>query len=226
MKEELTRREKLALLAYIHGLSNSPAAIFELACPEQYEANKYPASTATRWLQTKRVSAFVEAEKAALLQRQARHDKAIAERAIAEFVEANGISGEGEERGPVDYSNPSARKSLLNKIIVASGDDSKTQLDALKLIAAQPEGDEGEGTSGTTRRKKLVRFFVPETCESCPLHRMAGEVLQLRAEQIYNAASPEAQAQIDKQLRDAGEGIVREYVSKLITFKKSNNYEL
>lgn len=213
MKSEITKQERNALLLYVHGLVSSPVQILELCHPEQVQQNKYPSSTATRWIQSRKIAAFVEAEKAALQQRQAKHDKAVADKAIAEYLELNEIAGEDAAPGKVDYSNPAARRRLLNRIITAAGDDPKTQLDALKAISTQPEGEDGEGTGNA--RRKLVRYFVPQTCNSCPLHGMAEEALQLRAAQQYDTTSPEQQARIDEQLRDAGEKIVRKFMKKL-----------
>ena len=160
--KQLNQRERLALLLYVHGLETSPSAIFELACPEQYAANKFAASAATRWIQSKRVAAFVEAEKALLKERRDRHDEEVAARALASVV-----SGEGEAQTDKDYSNPDNRKRLLNRLI-ASSSDSKEILDALKLIATQPTGGSAEGARGSVHR-----FYTPLQCHQCPLYKEA-----------------------------------------------------
>lgn len=171
MKTELTKREKLSLLLLVHGLEDSPLALFELACPEQAAANKFPASAASRWLQSKRVSSFVEAQRAALRERRAKHDEEV----VRAYVASVGIE-ETEAPGGKDYSNPANRKRLLNALIAGSN-DSKEILDALKLIATQPE-------TGEQARQEVQRFYMPLQCRDCPLYAEAKKKLENKHKNI------------------------------------------
>ena len=66
----------------------------------------------------------------------------------------------------VDYSDPTARKTLYNQIIRRSIDDPKTQLDAAKVLE-QLQRDDRQAAS----EQRQVRAYLPLLCHDCPLYQ-------------------------------------------------------
>lgn len=77
----------------------------------------------------------------------------------------NGKSG--SRSGFVDYSRPENQTAKLNELINGTKDPGEA-LDALKVIISTQKADRDAAKEG-----RVVRVYVPITCDSCPLYQHA-----------------------------------------------------
>lgn len=167
VKNEITIREMAAARLLVYGLEKSPARLYQVAHPGALETvaglSDLPA-TASRWLRSKKIQAFIETEQAALDAKREKDRKRIEAETLARIQSAK----EGTQlAGHVDYSVPANQLRKLNELINSAGDPSEA-LDALKvLISKQNE------LAPEKRTERPIRAYVPITCTECPLYAEA-----------------------------------------------------
>ena len=167
-KRELTKREKAILRLYVvTGEKMQVKEAFTLA----YDGGEKDIallstipSLATRWMQSPRVVEFLETERAAERDRQAK------ERARIESA-YQAKTAAGSKRGPgsaafVDYGRPENQMKKLNELI-NQADDPGEALDALKVVISRQEALAPEKRTAASKH----RVYLPLRCETCPLYQ-------------------------------------------------------
>ena len=211
----ITEREK-AVIRYgiAYGIDNK-AELYRLAYngseAQIAQISDLPAQ-ASRWWRSRKIAEFYSREIREFQIRQDRQRAQLREEAAAEVEEAR-RSGRRTPDGLIDYSLEQNQIRKLNEIINHSGATGE-ELDALKMMIANISAkrpQEGE--------QRKPHFYMPLTCPDCPLYKMAGEVLQLRASQGYDSRTEEGKAIVDAELQAGGRAIIEKYVEQLINKK-------
>lgn len=177
MKHGTTDRENAVLFALAAGYLKSWTEAFILSRQEPEESkNNYKklSSSVSHW---KQHPVTVQAYNEILLTVQAR-DKKIIEDELKKLQTKQGPednAGDSDShsrkaKNAVDYYNPENQRNQINKIIAESGDDPKTQLDAIKAIQQTQRDDKQAAREG-----KTVKVYLPLTCDTCPVLLKARE---------------------------------------------------
>lgn len=180
-KKVLTRKEIAALEWFVYvDHEQHPRQLYELAfngTQDEFNALKTPEVSARNYLNNESVIIKLqEVRRAAEIRREMEQKNMLAEILREEEHATTAEDEKREERrgrprrdktGPDDYSDPRNQTKLLNEIIKGS-DDNKEKIDALKLIM-QGQKDDRDGA----RNQKQVRFYLPLTCDICPLRLKA-----------------------------------------------------
>ena len=211
----ITEREKAAIRYGIaYGIDNK-AELYRIAyngTEAQIAAISDISAQASRWWNSRKISEFYARESEEYKIRQDRQRARLREEVKAEMEEAR-RTGRTTPDGLIDYSLEQNQIRKLNEIINHSGATGE-ELDALKMMIANISAkrpQEGE--------QRKPHFYMPLTCSDCPLYKMAGEVLQLRASQGYDSRTEEGKAIVDAELQAGGRAIIEKYVEQLINKK-------
>lgn len=210
---ELSEREQAAIRLYLYENEEiSPVKLYRTAYAgslREVDSLKDLPASASRWLRSKKVSKYLDEQRAILNDRKAKERMKIESEAVAR-IQASATAGKHMIPGFVDYSQPSAQLNKLNELINTASDPGEV-LDALKVLLSK------QTELAPQKTEKASRFYRPLVCSDCPLYAMAGDVLRLRAAQDYNSHAPGIQAEIDARLREGGRRIIEKYVQLLIT---------
>lgn len=171
---QITTREKAAIFALAAGILPDWKTAY--ICADQKTEKEVLAiaglvTMISRWRHSTKVQTYLEYCRRFISDRE--HDAR--ERGKDEL--RNGINIENEvkdsERAEnetknkvIDYSDPTARKTLYNQIIRRATDDPKTQLDAAKVLE-QIQRDDRQAAS----EQRQVRAYLPLLCHDCPLYQ-------------------------------------------------------
>ncbi len=211
MRNKITTREQSAVRLHIFLDGEvSPSVLYRVAYHGSIEAveaiSDLPA-VASRWWRSRKIQEFYTAEKALYDARRDAERKRIEAETIHRIQAEK--SGHTDTSGMIDYGVPANQLRKLNQLVNTATDPSEA-LDALKVIISK------QGEIAPEKRETPIRYYRPVTCDRCPLHAMAHEVLQLRASQKYDNLPRIAQEEIDARLREAGRSIVERYVAQLL----------
>ena len=122
-------------------------------------------AVASRWWRSKKIQDCLTTETATFKA----HQDAEESRIKAECVARLSAEKTDDDRGIIDYSDPSQQRRKLNELIAGSTDP-HDQLDALKALMARPE------IAPTERKEKPMRFYLPLSCDRCVIKRLFGIV--------------------------------------------------
>lgn len=211
---ELTEREQAAIRLYLFENEEiSPVKLYRMAYAgslKEVDSLKDLPASASRWLRSKKVSKYLDEQRAILNDRKAKERMKI-ESEVTARIQASADTGKHTVPGFVDYSDPKAQLAKLNELINTASDPGEA-LDAMKvLLSKQAE------LAPAREPEKVSRFYRPLCCDQCPLYAMAGETLRLRSAQKYNNLCAAAKDGVDAKLREGGRAIIEEYVNALIT---------
>ena len=211
---ELTVREEAAIRLYLHeGEDISPVYLYRLAHPgslQEVDSLKDLPASASRWIRSKKVTQYMDEQRAILNDRKAKERMKI-ESEITARIQASADPGKHTVPGFVDYSDPKAQLAKLNELINTASDPGEA-LDAMKvLLSKQAE------LAPAREPEKQQRFFLPLCCSECPLYAMAGETLRLRSAQKYDNLCAAAKDEVDAKLHEGGRAIIEKYFNMLIT---------
>lgn len=210
---ELTERERAAIrLALYENEEISPVKLYRMAYAgslQEVDSLKDLPASASRWLRSKKVSKYMDEQRAILNDRKAKERMKI-ESEVAARLQASAGPGKRVTPGFVDYSDPKAQLAKLNELINTASDPGEA-LDAMKVLLSK------QAELSPRKSDNASRVYLPLSCHRCPLHAMAGDVLRLRAAQNYDGHAPGIQAEIDSRLREGGRKIIEHYVQTLIT---------
>ena len=176
----INARQKAAVFALAAGILADWTECFIAASENRTkEAEKVAAtfSNVSHWKSSKKIRDYYDECRERIARDQARIQlQGIEEgkREAKKESEEETTTGENERtktKRPaaiVDYYDPANQRTQINRIIAESGDDPKTQLDAIKAIQ-QTQRDDKQAA----RDQKQVRSYLPLRCESCPLYAKA-----------------------------------------------------
>ena len=172
-KHDLTPREQAAVKLFLHeGETLSPVAVMRLAYPgslEDFDRLNDVAASASRWIRTQKVKAYMDEQRAILNDRKAKERMKIEAEIVARF-QTSADTGGHKIDGFVDYSQPSAQLAKLNELINTASDPGEV-LDAMKvLLSKQAELAPGRKDS------PQARVYLPLACSECRLKAILNEV--------------------------------------------------
>lgn len=170
----ITPREKAVILAVKMGILPDIQTAFINAHDSAVKDApiKSLKSYSSKWWNSEKVTTF-----AAYIDRLIADRDADARRRGAEEAEkkifGGGDQGESERTTAtrakaVDYYDPANQRREINRIIAESGNDPKTQLDAIKAIQ-QTQRDDRQAAQD----RRQVQAFLPMRCQNCPLYERA-----------------------------------------------------
>ena len=211
---ELTEREQAAIRLYLFENEEiSPVKLYRMAYAgslKEVDSLKDLPASASRWLRSKKVSKYLDDQRAILNDRKAKERMKI-ESEVTARIQASAGPAKHTVPGFVDYSDPKAQLAKLNELINTANDPGEA-LDAMKvLLSKQAE------LAPAREPEKQQRFYLPLSCSECPLYAMAGETLRLRSAQKYDNLCDAAKDGVDARLREGGRAIIEKYVQMLIT---------
>lgn len=164
----ITPREKAAILALQLGIIPDAKTAF-IAAHDSAEKDVPRGSLnsyVSKWMNSDKVKQFNEYVNRLLADRDA--DARQRGREEAEKMREREEETGGSERTQpkpgraVDYYDPANQRKQINRIIAASGDDPKTQLDAIKAIQ-QTQRDDRQAAKDA----QIQRFYSPVQCRDC-----------------------------------------------------------
>ncbi len=169
----LTPREEAAVRLFLHeGEDLSPVFIYKLAhrgSLEEVEHLADIAASASRWIRSKKVTQYMNEQRAIFNDRKAKERMKI-ESEVTARIQASADPGKHTVPGFVDYSDPKAQLAKLNQLINTASDPGEA-LDAMKvLLSKQAE------LAPAREPEKQQRFYLPLACSECHLKAMFNEI--------------------------------------------------
>ena len=160
----ITPREKAAVLALKFGILQDQKAAYIVAedKPAKEVNPKGIDTLASRWIRSEKIRQFAEYIDRVMADREAD----ARERGRKEVEEGRRSGGsertQAEVKTKIDYYDPANQRKQINRIIAESGDDPKTQLDAIKAIQ-QTQRDDRQAAKDS----QIQRFYSPIQCRDC-----------------------------------------------------------
>ena len=169
----LTPREEAAVRLFLHeGEDLSPVFIYKLAhrgSLEEVEHLADIAASASRWIRSKKVTQYMNEQRAIFNDRKAKERMKI-ESEVTARIQASADPAKHTVPGFVDYSDPKAQLAKLNELINTASDPGEA-LDAMKvLLSKQAE------LAPAREPEKQQRFYLPLACSECHLKAMFNEI--------------------------------------------------
>ena len=168
----LTPREEAAVRLFLHeGEDLSPVFIYKLAhrgSLEEVEHLADIAASASRWIRSKKVTQYMNEQRAIFNDRKAKERMKI-ESEVTARIQASADPAKHTVPGFVDYSIPANQIRKLNELVNTATDPGEV-LDALKVILNK------QGEIAPPQQDKPMRFYLPLSCKECHLKAILNEV--------------------------------------------------
>ena len=174
---KITNRERAAIMLHAAGIVDDWTELYFIAedkSRKDAESVKFVAASVSRWRNSDKVKNCLAEYRKLLADREAdartegRDDERRRKEEERSESERKQTQSGARLAAAVDYYDPANQRQQINRIIAESGDDPKTQLDAIKAIQ-QTQRDDRQAA----RDQKQVQCYLPIRCNTCPLMQKA-----------------------------------------------------
>ena len=174
---KITNREKAAVLLAAAGLVDDWTELYFIAedkSRKDAESVQFVAASVSRWKNSEKIKKCLAEYTKLLADREAdartegrdEERRRETERRRTEENERTERDAGKPFAATVDYYDPANQRTQINRIIQESGDDPRTQLDAIKTIQ-QTQRDDKQAA----KDQQIQRFYTPVKCSSCPIRQ-------------------------------------------------------